>query len=417
MPRSQLRERSPDGHQPVGFAELFFDLVYVFAVTQLSHYLLEHHDIVGLAQGLVLFLAIWWAWTFMTWATNWLDPESGAVRLVIFLVMFASLVMGASLPKAFGDAGLTFAIAYLAMQLGRTPYIVWLTRKTRPELSRNLLRATIWFAFSAPFWIAGALADPETRLLLWAVAVAIEYAAPALLFRVPGMGASKTQDFEVSGGHMAERCGLLIIVALGEGILLTGATFAKMEWDAASIAAFVTAFTGSVLMWWIYFDLGAKRGVEHIEHHGDAGNVARGAYTYCHIPIVGGIILTAVSDEMVLAHPVGHLDPLFIWTAVGGAAMFLAGVMQFKKMTSGRPWFPLSHLVGLGALAVLAAWGHFFHPQPLWLGMAVVVVLAVVAIWEWGSFHGGWQERGLPVPSMLQARADQRMAEAERKEG
>lgn len=319
------------GHATVGYAELFFDLVYVFAVTQLSHYLLAHHDLIGVLQGLVMFLAVWWAWSFMTWATNWVNPESGPVRAMIFLVMFASLIMGSALPRAFGDAGLVFAGAYLAMQVGRTAWLAWIMRHERSVLSQNLARAAIWFLFSAPFWFWGAVADPQMRLILWGIAVGLNYLAPVTLFWVPGMGASKTTDFGVSGHHMAERCALLIIVALGEGILLTGATFADMKWDSVTVTAFATAFAGSVAMWWVYFDLGSKRGAEHIGHHQDSGRVARDAYTYGHIPIVAGIIVSAVADELVLAHPMGHIEPLFLWTAVGGPALFLAGTMFFKK--------------------------------------------------------------------------------------
>lgn len=172
------------------------------------------------------------------------------------------------------------------------------------------------------------------------------------------------------------------------------------------VTAFATAFAGSVMMWWVYFDLGAKRGTEHIEHHEDPGRVARNAYTYLHIPIVAGIILAAVADEMLLAHPTGHLEPLFIWTVIGGPALFLAGTMVFKAVTSGRPWLPFSHLVGLGLFALLAVGAVILHPEPLHLAIAVVAVLLVVAVWEWGSFHGGWLERGVRVPQFIQRRAE-----------
>ncbi|MBC7985086.1 MAG: low temperature requirement protein A, partial [Sphingomonadaceae bacterium] len=407
--RSLLREVGPDGHATVGYAELFFDLVYVFAITQLSHYLLAHHDLAGVLETLMLFLAVWWAWTYMAWATNWLDPERPAVRIMIFLVMLASLAMSASIPGAFGDKGLVFALAYLAMQIGRTGFLVRVMRRERPETSRNLLRANLWFVLSAPFWIWGALAAEEMRLILWGVAIAINYAAPMALFWIPGLGYSATTDFGLSsGGHMAERCALLIIIALGEGVLVTGATFAGMAWGWPAVAAFLTAFAGSVAMWWVYFDLGMRRAAHHIEHHADAGRVARDIYTYAHIPIVAGIVVTAVCDEMMLAHPRGHAEPLFLWVAIGGPALFLAGAMVLKRATSGRSWWPLSHLVGLGLFGLIALWGAVGHPAPLALGIASVAVLAVVAAWEWGSFHGGWIERGVPVPRRLREYGERR---------
>lgn len=412
--REALLRPDQHGHAAVGYAELFFDLIYVFAITQLSHYLLAHHDLAGVLQSAVLFLTIWWAWNFMAWATNWLDPDRAVVRIVIFLVMLASLAMSSSLPKAFGERGLVFALAYLVMQIGRTAFLVWVLRRAQPDNSRNLSRATIWFLFSAPFWIWGALEPADTRLILWAIAIGINFLGPLMLFAVPGMGRSKTTDFHISGGHMAERCALLIIVALGEGILVTGATFADMKWTGPTVAAFLLAFLGTVAMWWIYFDLGAKRGAEHIEQHADAGAVARSAYTYLHIPIVAGIVLTAVADEVILAHPIGHVEPALLWSTIGGTGLFLTGTMLFKRATSDRPWLPFSHLVGLGLLVPLLLWGWLGHPQPLSFVASGVAILIVVAVWEWGSFHGGgWVARGLPVPRWVQERLAHRLNEAD----
>ena len=393
-PNSLLRH-THGGHAAVGYAELFFDLVYVFAVTQLSHFILKHPDVNGVLAGAVLFLTVWWAWVWMTWSTNWLDPERGIVRLLIFLVMLAGLVMGAAIPKAFGAAGFVFVVAAVGTQIVRTAFVAWAVRENRAN-SRNLTRATLWMVASLPLWIAGALSGPEARMAFWAVAVGMNLLAPFAGFWVPVLGASRTTDFGVSGGHMAERCALFIIIALGEGIIVTGATFADLEWTGTVVAAFVTAFTGTVAMWWIYFDRGARRGSEHIEHHQDSGRIARDAYTYLHIPIVAGIVATAVGDEMLLAHPLGHVEPLFVFGAVGGPAQFLAGVGAFKWRTGSTPFFPMSHLFGLGMLALIALWALFGHPSPLAVGIAVVVALIVVAVWEWRSFHGGWSDK--PVP-------------------
>ncbi len=288
--------------------------------------------------------------------------------------------------------------------------MVFAVRGENAKLARSLTRTAIWFAVAAPLWIAGALADPSSRLLLWGAAIAFEYAGPALQFFVPGLGRSHTSDYEVTGAHMAERCALLIIIALGEGILVTGATFAGLTWDGATIAAFAIAFVGSVAMWWVYFDVGMKRGADHIAHHRDSGRVARNVYTYAHVPIVAGIVVTAVADELLLAHPTGHVDPALIVSAVGGPALFLLGTMIFKKVTSGRPWFPFSHVVGLGLFALLGAAAWLAHLPPLAIGGGAAVVLLIVAVWEWGSFHGGWTERGVPQPAVLRRRAERLIA-------
>jgi len=230
-------------------------------------------------------------------------------------------------------------------------------------------------------------------LLCWIAALVIEYLGPSLYFAVPGLGRSTVGDWDISGAHMAERCSLFIIISLGEGVLVTGATFSTLEPSGAAIAAFLSAFIASVAMWWIYFDIGFRRGTEVIEHENAPGLVAREAYTYGHIPIVAGIIVLAVADEQALIHPVGHLEPLVLGTLVGGGFLFIGGTMAFKKMVSAQHRFPLSHLVGLALFTALGGWGYLAHPSPLALHSVATALFLLIAVWEWGSYHGGWVER------------------------
>jgi low temperature requirement protein LtrA len=300
---SLLRTRGGHEASRVTFVELFFDLVFVFAVTQLSHTLLEHLDARGVLHTALLFLAVWWVWIYTSWATNWLDPAKTPVRLMLFTLMLAGLVLSTSIPGAFEGRGLAFAGAYVFMQVGRCLFTMRALRGHSPGNYRNFQRITCWLALSAVFWIAGAFAQGDWRIGLWLLALGIEYASPPLRFWTPGLGASTTQDWDVAGEHMAERCGLFIILSLGESILVTGTTFAKLPLTAATAAAFATAFVGSVAMWWIYFNIGAERARRNISSSSDPGRVARLSYTYLHIPLVAGIIVTAVGDELVLAHP------------------------------------------------------------------------------------------------------------------
>jgi low temperature requirement protein LtrA len=260
--------------------------------------------------------------------------------------------------------------------------------------STNMARATLYFIAAAPLWIAGGIdPDPTRRLAWWVCALAVEFAGPMTMFFVPGLGRSTFAEWNISGAHMAERCGLFIIISLGEGILVTGATFAELEPSRTAMLAFFSAFLSSVVMWWIYFDVGARRGSELIEHDQSPGLLGRAAYTYGHIPIVAGIIAIAVADEQALTHPTGHLQPFFVASLIGGAILFVCGTMAFKRMTSGQNFWPLSHCAGLLLFALLGLWAAVGHPAPIQLHLGATAVFLVIAVWEWGSFHGGWVER------------------------
>ena len=220
----------PNQHSRVTYAELFFDLVFVFAVTQISHTLLGRFTPLGALQTTLLFLAVWWVWVYTSWITNWLNPELTPVRILLFLLMLGGLVLSTSIPKAFESRGLWFAIAYAAMQVGKTVFL-WVSTPPGRTLARmNAIRIMVWLSVSAMFWIAGGFAEGHSRLVLWAVALAIEYISPAVRFWIPKYGASSVADWVVEGGHMAERCAGFIIIALGESIVVTGATFADLPW-------------------------------------------------------------------------------------------------------------------------------------------------------------------------------------------
>lgn len=375
---SLLRARSPSGHHRVTFVELFFDLVFVFAITQISHTLLAHFTPLGILQTSILMFAVWWVWVFTSWITNWLDPDKTPVRVMLFGLMVAGLLLSTSIPKAFESRGLVFAIAYVAMQVGRTAFFLVTLPKSEVADYRNFLRILIWLSTSGVFWIAGGFADGEWRLGLWLVALLIEYSGPAMRFWTPALGATPLQDWTVEGGHMAERAALFIIIALGESIVVTGATFSQASWTASSVAAFVVAMLGSIAMWWIYFHIGAEAGSENISHAKDPGRLARLAYTYLHLPIVAGIIVSAVGDELLLAHPDGHSGVKEILSVIGGAIIYLVGVILFKRSIHGR--LQLSHLVGIGLLVALMPIATSL--SPLLVASAVTVVLMVVAGWE-----------------------------------
>jgi low temperature requirement protein LtrA len=380
-----LRLRTDDGHARVTYVELFFDLVFVFAITQLSHGLLHHFDALGAAQTVVLFLAVWWVWIYTAWATNWCDPERAGVRFLLFAMMLGGLVMAVAIPDAFGAMGLAFGIAYPAMQMGRTAFLLRAIPRDNPALRLTFVRMLAWMGTAAPFWLAGGLAEGPWRLGLWIVALGIEYAAPAVGYRTPRLGRSSTTDWNVAGGHMAERCALFVIIALGESLVVTGAAFQALAWSAANLGAFAAAFAGSLAMWWVYFHTGEERATRHIAASDDPGRIARLCYTYLHMPIIAGIVLTAVADAMMLREPLGPASAGTVVATLGGPALYLAGLALFKRVTLGN--LPLSHLVGLGLLALAAA---FAAGQPVvGLGAAATGILVLVAAWEHVSLRGG----------------------------
>ncbi|UGY09389.1 low temperature requirement protein A [Phyllobacterium pellucidum] len=380
--RDYSRQRDAADSAKVDFVELFFDLVFVFAITQISHFLLHDLSLKGLAESALLLTAVWWVWVYTMWVTNWLDPATPPVRTMLFALMLAGLVLSTSIPAAFAGRGIVFALAYVSMQLGRTLFMLWAVRHHDDANFRNFQRIAVWLSSSAIFWLAGGLAMPEYRLPLWAAALAIEILGPAVGFWAPRLGASITTDWNVSGDHMAERAALFIIIALGESILVSGATFSEQEWSLVSLAAFLTTFVASVAMYLIYFNLGQSAAHHKIAETDDPGRIARIAYTYVHVLLVAGIIVVAVSDELVLDHPLGHAEAAMIWTSVGGTALYLVGNLLFKRYVNGR--VPLSHLVGLVLCAGLAVICPAL--SPLAIGAATSAILIVVTVWEYRSY-------------------------------
>jgi low temperature requirement protein LtrA len=372
-----LRKR--DGHEArVSYAELFFDLVYAFAVTQLSHTLLHHLTIGGAVETVILWFAVWLVWQYTCWFTNWFEPEAMPIRIALFVVMLLGLVMAAVLPEAFGERGLVFAGCYAAIQVGRTAYGLFFLKRSSDPLVANFQRLLGWSSIAAVFWLAGGFAEGESRILLWIVAVACEYFSPMFGLWLPGLGRSQTSDWTIEGGHLAERCALFVILALGESILVTGGTIAEAaQWDTPILAAFLTAFVGSIAMWWMYFDTSSRAATEFIVHSHDPGRF--GAYThYVHAILIAGVIVTAVGNDLSIAHPHAGVDIAGAAVLFGGPAIYIAGNALYKRIIYGR--LPLSHIVGLALLAVATPFASL--TDLLMASFLTTLIMALVAGWE-----------------------------------
>lgn len=378
---SLLRRRVKGEHARVGFVELFFDLVFVFAITQISHLLIRHPTLLGALQALMLLAAVWWSWIYTSWVTNWLDVERTPVRTALFVIMAAGLMMSIALPEAFGERGLVFAVAFVAIQVGRALFMLWAARSDA-VLAANFQRILIWAVLSGVFWIGGGLAEPEHRLIWWIGALAVEYAGPVSGYRTPGLGRASTSDWTVEGAHLAERVGLFVIICLGETLLITGATFAELPWRAATIAAFGSSFLTTIAMWLLYFGRKHEAASEVIAHARDAGAIARRAYTYAPIVLIAGIVVSAVGDEFVLAHPLGHAEAHMVAAILGGPGIFLFGSSLAAYSVWGR--WSVDRLAGCGLLVLLsvATLSGAAPLSPLQLSLVSTAVLLAVTLWE-----------------------------------
>ncbi|WP_332771454.1 low temperature requirement protein A [Phenylobacterium sp.] len=375
------RVRRPNEHHRVTFIELFFDLVFVFGITQLSHALAAHLSLVGALETGLMFLAVWWAWIYTCWFTNWLDPGRTPVRVLMLALMLAGLVLSISVPRAFEDYGLKFAVAYVCMQAGRSLFMLWALRRHNPGNYRNFQRVVSWQILTAVLWVAGGLSHDGFRLVFWGMAILTDMAVVMIGFWTPWLGRSTTADWNVEGAHMAERCALFVIIALGESILVTGKTVAELQATPGVMIAFAAAFLGSVSMWWIYFDTAAERASRSFVTTTDSGRMAVSAYTYVHLPLVAGIVVTAVGDELALAHPDGRMEAKVAAVLLAGPALYLFGDLLFRRATAAP--FPRSHIGGLAALAVLAPVSLTLSPALLSAAVALVLtgVAASEAIW------------------------------------
>jgi len=355
--------------------ELFFDLVYVFAVTQLAE-LVRHADGPdGAIRTAILLAMVWQVWVYTAWLTNYLDPNHHAIRLLLVLLMLASLILAAEIPKAFTSAGLLVAVLYVLMQLGRSLYAAAGLRGH--GLRVIFLRIIAWTAMAAVPMIAGGVPHGHVREVLWAIGVAIELGGAAVGFATPGLGRPSTQDWTIDGAHFAERCQAFVLIALGESIVVSGSTLSGLDHvHASEIVAFGMAFGAAVALWWVYFDRAAEDSARKIAESDDPGRLGRSAFHWVHPLIVGGVIVTAAATHEVLAHPLAHGSMKAAWLMISGTALFLGGHAVFKAVIWHVPSWP--RIVAVPVLFALLPIAP--HVTSVVLGVPVlVVILAVIA--------------------------------------
>jgi low temperature requirement protein LtrA len=352
--------------------ELFFDLVYVFAIGQLSHQLLVHPTWLGAAQTLVLYLAVFNAWAYTTWAVTMLGPDGAGIRRMLLLVMLGGLFMNAAIPRAFDDAGWVFSATYLLIQLGRS---AWLNRQDlQPTDHLHQRRSLVWFVGTAPLWLAGAAVTGNARLGCWAAAAFIDLVGTWLAHPLPGIRLD-TRQVAFSGRHLLERCRLFTLIALGEAVLTTGIALAAAPVKLMTLLTGTVALAGTVALFWLYF--GGAEGVvqRHLDRAENSIRVGRSS-VYALMGAVAGLVVAAVGDERVIAHPHHHAGLATNLMLFGGPAMYVAS--QTWYMTT-----VLSNLRGVrvATLAALVIGCFATLPAPAYLAAfvaaAIVVALAV----------------------------------------
>ena len=372
-----MRRRQADGvSQRASTLELFYDLVFVFAITQVSHLLIAHLTWTGVLQSLIVLLAVYWSWNYTTWATNELDTETVPVRLLLLGLMLVSLLMSVAIPQAFEAHALLFAGSYVAIQIGRHAFLTFAAADSGTLERERAGRILIYFCISGAFWIAGALAEGPPRYVLWCAAIAVDYGGPLTLFGIPGMRRMEGANWSVGTEHFAERFGLFVILALGESIVLTGATTSESDLTPARIVAFVMAFLASAAIWWLYFSSVARLGEHYLEVAENRTTLARDAYTYLHVVFIAGIILSAVGDELVIAHPIKILPPYEVAAVAAGPAVYLLAHTLFRYRLTGST----GRAKPLGALAcVPVGLIGLFVPALAFTGTLIAVLVAVIA--------------------------------------
>jgi low temperature requirement protein LtrA len=303
--------------------ELFFDLVFVLAITQCTALMAADPTWDGIARGLVVLGLLWWSWVGYAWLTSVVDPDEGGVRIVLFAAMAALLVTSLCVPDAFGDLGMTLAIAYGAVRAAHIALFV-LASRDDPSLRHSVLGLALSTALGVAILVVGAMFDGDTQLAIWTAALAFDMAGPLLI---------DTNGWRFVAPHFAERHGLIMIVALGESIVAIGVG-AEAGVDGGVILAAILGTAVAAAFWWLYFDvssLAAARRLEEMPAVRERNELARDAYSYLHLPLVAAIVLVALGMKTTLSH-VG--DPLHWEIAValvGGTALYLLGHVAFKR--------------------------------------------------------------------------------------
>jgi low temperature requirement protein LtrA len=340
--------------------ELFFDLVFVFAITQVTAFIADDPTWAGLARGLLILGVVWWAWAAYAWLTNTLDTDEGRTRVVMFISMAAMFVVSLSIPGAFDDHALLFACAYFFVRAAHILLYGYASNDVGVQSAVKRLAPSVFIA--SALLMSASLLDGVAQGAVWAVAIAIDYAGPVL----GGMS-----GWTLHPGHFAERHGLIIIIAFGESIVATGIGAEGVELDAGVVVAATLGVAIAAALWWAYFDVVALVAERHLREATGLRqlSMARDSYSYIHLAMIAGIVLLAVGGKKTIADVGAPLETIPAVALCGGVALYLLGHIAFRL----RNVHTLNRQRLATAVACLAL-------IPLAMSAAALVSVALIAV-------------------------------------
>lgn len=358
-----------EGERTVTVLELFFDLVFVLAITQVTQFFAQHESGRGFYEGVLILALVWWSWVGYAWLTNSVDIEDARTRIAFFAAMTGFVIVALATPHAFGDDATTFAAAYGVVRFMQVALYVRGSRERPAERAAILGLAPGFFA-SFVLLLVGSLIGGDAQLVIWALALVVDIGAP-LIFG--------TEGFHVRAGHFAERHGLIVIIALGESIVAVGNGASGQTVDLALVTGATLGVAAAAAMWWAYFDIVAIVAAHRLgQAHGDERNrIARDSYSYFHFFMIAGIVLTALGIKKTLAHTGQELGTIPAIALCAGPALYLAGHVLFRKRNV-HTW-NRQRIVAGGVLLALIPLVDAATPALASLALVTAVLVGLVA--------------------------------------
>src|SRR5215211_583856 len=361
-PARRLRATLREGERVMPL-ELFFDLVFVLALTQCTTLMADDPTWSGIGQGILVLALLWWSWVGYAWFTSVVDPEEGGVRIALFAAMAAFLIAAICVPEAFGSLATEFAVAYGAVRFAQIALFLIASRDD-PDLRRSIWGLAAGTGISIALLLGGSFLEPGPQAMVWAVALALDMGEPYLF---------GSEGWRLVPEHFAERHGLIMIIALGESIVALGVGAGTLTWGIAGAATLGIAVIAG--MWWVYFDVVALVSARRLADapEGKVRNeLARDSYSYLHFPMVAGIIMAALGLKKTIGHVDDSLEVVPAFALLGGVAIYVLGLVAFR----------LRHVKSVNWRRLVLAL-VLFALLPAATALPALAIVAIVAVLLW----------------------------------